>query len=219
MRKRPLIYLSPGIALILGVALFTTGCDRSPEFVVDVNTSAADERPEPADQRSTSRWDDDQEADEWGWDSESGQPDPNELAGEFARALASASGDGTASGQLSDFAVDSTPLQLRVELPWQGKEPHQVSASYPSLNEFARCLPWNRGEESLDSSCETDDAMSSALLGFQGSIADSVSFCANGCCRFSVSGPVTDKLKVHELCYDKIDDGRLALTELTLAAQ
>ena len=217
MRKSPLAYLTPGIALILGAALLTTGCDRSPEFVVDVNTSAADERPEPAEDRS--QWDDDQEVDEWGWDGGSDQPDPNELAGEFARALASASGDGTASGQLSDFAVDSTPLQLRVELPWQGKEPHQVSASYPSLNEFARCLPWNQGGHSQDSTCEMNDAMSSALLGFQGSIADNVSYCSNGCCRFSVSGPVSNKLKVHELCYDKIDDGRLALTELTLAAQ
>lgn len=203
MRREKSIIILGLVALALGVIPLALGCsDRSDSLEVVITRAGADV------------WEEEQISDELPQQVsrqevvlEEVGPDPSILASEFARSLASQLDEDSSALPLFDVARDAKPMTLRVELP--GKEFHILTASFDSLREFAQCLR-------AEGECEVGGELFATLLQFDGITHEGVEFCTDGCCHFAQGRPLQEGLSIRNLCFDEIEDDRLALTELTL---
>ena len=141
-------------------------------------------------------------------------PDETFLVWEFARQLARGPALGESMESLFELAQRSAPLKVFIELPMYGKEVPLLYGTFDRFENFARCL---HGQVELGL-CGTSEELEVALFEHRGLVEEELRDCVDGCCHFSYRDPVEEMLTLRQVCFDALDDGRLAIRELTLAA-
>lgn len=200
---------------LLGAIALSLGCSDAPEAVLHIEVPTQNDRrestlsvPEPEVLAEDA---------EVPW----ALPDAGEFiaeetfpVSEFARVL-SLEHDGSGSfDELFDLARRSAPLNLHVELPMYGKELPILTASFESFEHFIRCL---HGQVELGL-CGASEELEVLLYDHKGIVEEELRSCIDGCCHFSYRYPVEEQLTLRQVCFEELNDGRLNITDLTLAA-
>lgn len=206
MRRIKLIAILGFISLILGGLSHLTGCSDAPESEEGESAPRVDAwEVEVPPTPETSPWASDtgkEESPDVGVQSE-----PRVLASEIAAALSAFQLADDVSG-VWDVVMESTPVTVSIEMP--GKEPHVISESFASFEDFVSCL--SDSEE-----CPAELEMALTLEDFGGLIHEGVRSCFEGCCNFTYGRVWQQGLTIREMCYDETHDDKLSVTELTLS--
>ena len=141
-------------------------------------------------------------------------PDETFLIWEFARQLSRGPALGESMESLFEVAKRSAPLKVFIELPMYGKEIPLLSGRFDRFEHFARCL---HGQVELGL-CGTSADLELALFEHRGMVEEELRDCVDGCCHFSYRDPVEEMLTLRQVCFEPLDDGRLEIREITLAA-
>lgn len=115
---------------------------------------------------------------------------------------------------LFELISPSESLHLMIELPMYGKELPVESDQFSSFEHFLRCL---HGQVELGL-CGTTDTLESLLFDHQGLVVEELRSCRDKCCHFGYRDPVEEQLTLRQICFERTDEGRMAIESLTLAA-